>query len=75
MVHTNPSLQAKSDKKQVIMLMPIFTENSHLPSAGSSSTGSDYPSKLVIITFLFTIKFIDCDKKHFFKKHIEKDIL
>ena len=40
MVQTNPSLQAKPDKEQVIMLMPFFAENSHLRSAGSTSTGS-----------------------------------
>ena len=40
MVHTNPSLQAKPDKEQVIMLMSFFAENSHLRSVGSTSTGS-----------------------------------
>ena len=40
MVQTNPSLQAKPDKEQVIMLMPFFAENSHLRSAGSTTTGS-----------------------------------
>ena len=42
MVQTNPSLQAKPDKEQVIMLMPFFAENSHLrgSASGSSATGS-----------------------------------
>ena len=39
MVQTNPSLQAKPDKEQVIMLMPFFAENSHLRSVESTSTG------------------------------------
>merc|ERR1719273_1666034 len=39
MVQTNPSLQAKPDKEQVIMLMPFFAENSHLRSAGGSGSG------------------------------------
>ena len=38
MVHTNPSLQAKPDKEQVANA--FFAENSHLRSAGSSTTGS-----------------------------------
>jgi len=38
MVQTNPSLQAKPDREQVIMLMPFFAENSHLRSSGGSGS-------------------------------------
>ena len=40
MIQTNPSLQAKPDKEQVILLMPFFAENSQLRSnSGSGSSG------------------------------------
>ena len=51
MVQTNPSLQAKPDREQVIMLMPFFAENSHLRSAsggggsgGSTATSNQRPT-------------------------------
>ena len=45
MVQTNPSLSAKPDKEQVILLMPFFAENSHLrhQALGSNSGGSLQP--------------------------------
>lgn len=39
MIQTNPSLQAKPDKEQVILLMPFFAENSHI-RAQAAPTGS-----------------------------------
>lgn len=37
MIQTNPSLQAKPDREQVILLMPFFAENSHLRNSGSGN--------------------------------------
>ena len=40
MVQTDPSLQAKPDKEQIIILMPFFAEKSHLRSTGLKLTES-----------------------------------
>merc|ERR1719350_942636 len=41
MVQTNPSLSAKPDKEQVILLMPFFAENSHLRHSANSERNQD----------------------------------
>ena len=51
MVQTNPSLQAKPDKEQVIMLMPFFAENSHLRTASGSTSGSAAASNQIPTVF------------------------
>ena len=40
MIQANPSLQAKPDKEQVILLMPFFAENSHVRANSGNVTGN-----------------------------------
>ena len=44
MVQTNPSLSAKPDKEQVILLMPFFAENSHLRHSANSERNQGLPT-------------------------------
>lgn len=43
MVQTNPSLLAKPDKEQVILLMPFFAENAHLRQTAPVATPNTAP--------------------------------
>ena len=44
LVQSNPSLSAKPDKEQVILLMPFFAENSHLRHSANSERNQGLPT-------------------------------